>query len=630
MAPRYNLASDVEGGDGLQSTSPHWVLGFARWANPATYDPTAGDEVHKTLSVKSIDAYEERPVLVVMDECVSLRVSDSKSNHTMEMSAELLDKGTSLMNEILPGDWVVANILYSREECLRVAAAMGKQEPINGWNDGLKFVGRVSSFRKQVTIDGATGTPRSVYNLICVGFAELDTTVMYYPQLANQSALPTSLLEFGVLVNQIVRGEQSREMGGIDINKIWPAIIQAIYGSGSWANAPQQKAATAQTPSAATKKRNADVSSPPAVTSVGPVSPNSRYIVPFTVMSWLGLEGSGTFADIMRLMVGVQKYSNVASANEKTANPWALFQPDGVHFENGAYKTSHDLVGTFPLSAIPQGQTTAWAVLANFMNAPLNETVVSLRPDLNGRTLPTLVIRQTPFTSNDQAYLIEQRAINEEAEMAEPPPPTDKPTFMLDNLQKATAFLELPRWVVSTGMLTSADIGRSDQQRHNVCFVAGTGPGNLPTTVEQFIRAKPIQDDMDIARNGVRPYMPSVNCFLKDYVLGPTQWRDLMADIVMGEHLKLNGTMTISGVRAPVASGDNLEFEGTVYHIENLTHICRLNPATGIRQFMTSVGVSHGTFEDQEILADRSTQFPNTKSDDLEYPWVSTTSDGQE
>jgi hypothetical protein len=56
----------------------------------------------------------------------------------------------------------------------------------------------------------------------------------------------------------------------------------------------------------------------------------------------------------------------------------------------------------------------------------------------------------------------------------------------------------------------------------------------------------------------------------------------------------MNGTFVCVGIQAPIAIGDNLEFEDVVYHIEQVVHSCSVNPANGIKTFRTIISVSQG------------------------------------
>jgi hypothetical protein len=147
--------------------------------------------------------------------------------------------------------------------------------------------------------------------------------------------------------------------------------------------------------------------------------------------------------------------------------------------------------------------------------------------------------------------------------------------------------------VVDDSLLYSMDVGRSDSLRFNYVHIAGTGAGSGTDITGSFVRAPPNMDELDIKRNGLRPFMTSVNCCFDDARLGATAWRDVMTDVMVNQNLTLSGQFNLVGIRAPIAIGDNLEFENIVYHIESVNHTCSINP-TGQRVWMTNLNVSHG------------------------------------
>lgn len=627
MAPRYFLSKDFNAFDGLVSYSPHWVVAFARYANPVTFDPTKGDGGASVTDDLSFAYAERTPILVVddMGDCVSLTVSAAKNSHTMSMSATLLDSGTKYMNEILPGDWAIAFMVYSANEASALSKALSKPEKVNTWNSGLKFLGRVQSIQKSVTVS-PDGKHSSVYSVGCVAFSELDSTVMYYPELAmaDQGAL-ASQKRFGEKVSDLVRGLASDEPGAVDPNQLIPELMSVIFGQGAWSGQ---------------KFRDQ------------PLTPNQPYIVPNTVCKWLGVgAGGGKFSDLMRVLIGVQKYStnryatNDASFSDKPAE---LFWPDGAKEESTGYSATFPISGSFPTEMVPQTTTTPWAFITNYVAAPVNEATVSLRSVQDGSIVPVLTVRQCPYTS-EVGKAFDPKAYQFEQDL----PPAERNKGSVADFQTlesqafagtmeasstaafrsrpTTRFLELPRWVIPNTILSESTVGRSDAMRQNLVFVHGSGPGAPMNEYDQFVNSKPVTDKLDIARNGIRPYMPSVNCFLRDIVMLPTAWRAIMADIVMGQHLTFSGSMTVSGIRSPIAPGENVEYQDVVYHIESLTHSCIIDP-TGQRTFTTRLSLSRGMVDMNSpdtvpLNEQREHSMPNLYASDPEGPAVGVNKD---
>ena len=117
--------------------------------------------------------------------------------------------------------------------------------------------------------------------------------------------------------------------------------------------------------------------------------------------------------------------------------------------------------------------------------------------------------------------------------------------------------------------------------------------------------------------------MTGINCLMKDTKDVPTLWRDIMADIVMGQQLRLNGQLVCVGIQSPIAPGDNLEFDGIVFHIEGVTHSGGIAD-DGMRVFRTILQVTHGvdneTSQDQAQVtggaSPREAMFPGIVGDE--------------
>jgi hypothetical protein len=258
-------------------------------------------------------------------------------------------------------------------------------------------------------------------------------------------------------------------------------------------------------------------------------------------------------------------------------------------------------MGAF-LPLMPElSNTPFWNVLEQFLNPACNEMYTALRVNDAGKVVPTLVLRQIPFTTPEFADALEQSS--------DPFP--------------VTRFHNLPRWKVDPKLLKSVNIGRSNATRVNFVHVYGqNGYGkNLPITY-QITQNRPIQDELDIQRSGLRAYMTTIACdFQNQAGKVPTKWMQQVADRLVGSQLSVNGTMTMIGISAPICEGDNLDFDGTLFHIESVVHNCALETdGTGHRTFTTSVTLTNGLRSDVQP----NTNEPNVSSNpDLAiYPGI--------
>jgi hypothetical protein len=606
MTATYDLLSDFPGGDDLLSQSPYWAIGIIPFSNQITYDPMNRDETgERSISAADTDALETNPRMVLTSEVTRISVVTAKGSHVSNMSLTLAPYA-NFLTIIHPGDWVVACILNSEDEGIRVANQMRNNQPVNNWKDGLKFVGRVNSIYKTTQVD-QNGVKNIAFDVACVGNGELDSNIFYHPQLAKENSIPVSMLEFGVLVDEVTVGDtDSNESGSIDLNLILPKLFNTIFGVGAWSSAR-------------------GLSSQPA-------SPNTKYIIPQSLGNWLGIETT-TLNDIFRLMIGLHHYQVVSGTDETTQkNPWTLFQPDGLEIANGYYKTGTRLTGYFALQTPPM-QGTVWSILSTWLNDPLNEMYVTLRASNDrGKILPHLIVRQNPYSTNQAAAIIYDHKAKLEARKSDdyetlqlPKKSTTPTNYQASDYEAstvwnrsvshadATDFLELPRWKINPALVLSERIGRGDAPRINFVSVSTTGYGSLVDPIGSFVRSPPIRDSLDIKRNGLRPYQVSVNGSLRDLRVAPQLWRDIMADIVMGTHLTLNGNIVLTGITAPIAVGDNAEVDNIVYHIEGVSHTAAIH-FNGQKTFNTVLDLSHGVYDidTTNTTPSRSDRFPVT------------------
>jgi hypothetical protein len=571
MAPSYNIISDFGGPDGLASYAPQWVIAVVRFKNQNTFDLAKGTSVSNDTAF----AMAEREPLIITN-ATSVQVSSTKDAHVTSLTATLVGD-RNYLTAIMPGDWVFCNMVHSDDEAQRIVEAFRAKKPVNGWLDGLKFVGRAQSPRKSVVVNPGDGSRLTSYTLNAAGFGEFDQQLFYHPALRQDRKLPASMLAFGLLLEDIVKGQAGSDIegGSIDINKVLPQLLTAVFGRGVWSGDRGPNGERA--------------------------SPNQAYLVPATVGAWLGINAR-TYSDLLRPLLGIQHYQTTAAAtNDTVANQWSLFQPDHVTVKDGVIRTNSALVGLF-LPAPPQYETTVWNLLETYRNHPINEMFVTLRSTPDGQVLPHLIVRQTPYTTDAKAVSeVLQRDANQEAATTFDPLEVDFTKKQPDNLITATPradvtdFLEIPRWVLDGRLLQTEDTGRSDSMRFNYVHLTGAGRSGGSDIIGSFVRAPPNSDDLDIARNGLRPYMTSLSSYWRgsDIFNGPLAWRDIMTDIVMGQHLLLSGTIATYGILPPISVGDNLEFENVVYHIEQITHMCQISP-NGMRSWQTILSVSHG------------------------------------
>lgn len=567
----YDLIEDYFGGSQGQSsknepdvvaTTPDWVIAVIRLRHPLTYRR----KDRASFSNFFPDAVDTRgKTLIIRDDCIQLQTTSTKGNHLSQFSATLLP-GRNYLTEILPGDYIIVWMLNEKERAEELVKRIQEGKPCNRFKDGLKFFGRAHAPRKKLN-QGPDGGRVTRYTLNGVGFSEFDATLYYNPHLAEN--IPAIGRWFGRIAssfNQLVDNGKY-----IDVNKAIPFFVDLLLGRG----VPQNLG-----------RSNSD----PALKSTAGVEAPYSYIVPNEYGALIGKTtsskqgGALAYADMLELQIGVQTFGSGTGLSFSTESDQdedaqaksnaAIFTPDGP--SSGSRRdTGTSMMGRF-LPQIPQFENAStWSILSQYLNPACNEMFTTLRTNGDGNVVPTLVVRQLPFSSG----------------LVNVPFPV-------------TRFLDLPRWRVHPAMVVDADIGRSDSMRFNFVHVLGVAPTPVGKNdlTGQTVRNPPIRDDLDIARNGLRNYSTTIPCAFEDVKVktgatpggtAASNWMDLLADILMGQHLAFNGTLITTGIQAPICIGDNIEWDGIVLHIEAVIHNAQMTP-DGKKTFHTTLQLSHG------------------------------------
>lgn len=555
----FNLLSEhgyVDQNTADITVSPHWILMVIRFAEPLTASKArlAARTPYHTGNISFDDDIaaltKTKKPLIITGDCVRLDVDSSKDRYVANLQATLISGKRNYLSEILPGDWVFAWMMNSKEKYEDVVQRLRIGEACNRFDDGLKFMGRVHDIRKVLT-----QTPEGLrvlqYNLAGAGFSELDSSIFFDPNLSrNEQYIDRVLQNLSIPLKEIystAAEEAQKGAGGIDINKMMPALIKAFIGEGvSGLGVKAGDLPLAQGAAVATKE--------------APFA----YVIPDGVASILGVttpskaSGIYAYADILNLLQGLQKHEDHSFPK--------MFFPE-----------AHPLKGVFLPTATSFDNKSLWNLLQEFLNPAINEMYTAMKyvPDDKGegRIMPTLVVRQLPFSS---------------------------PVLTAAQGSNVTSFHELPRWYLAPVLVRGMDIGRSDGERINFVHIYGQPAKNtLGTSMsEQLILYPPVSDIMDVKRHGLRPHMGLAAVSPVDIIHGgPAEWTTLRADFLMGQHLMLTGVCSMIGVTSPIVPGDNLEFEDALFHIEAVHHHCEISPQ-GVKSFTTQASLTHGVRND--------------------------------
>lgn len=520
----------------IHQSSPHWVLTFVRWADRDTLrsSPTEDKDFTKTRATDP---------LVVENDCVNVAVNVNKGTLTHSMNASLVQTDVNYMTDVAPGDFVFVNMLNWSSHARRVADQARASKPINGWNDGFKGVFKIQSVRKVVQTDINTGTKTVVFRISGFAFTEFNNTIYFQPEMINQAESQNiSLYTANIQTSWSLLVSNKGLTNGQDLIR---AIIESFIGAGLTDEGIRDKQGNVK-------------------------SPNTLFYIPKLVGTLLGVKGATAAKDIYNFLFGIQQYAAGAAATLSAGfNPVNL-ETSG---EGRFLFTKSRCKGESLQKPEYWNQVKIWSILNQFTNSPLNEMFSTFRVSTNGRIMPTIVYRQIPFTNEDFK--------NEKFEV--------------------TRFMNIPRWKIDPALVYSVDIGRDEAARVN--FVQYFGRSALSNgqwgTSSETAAKNYLYDIDDVKRSGLRPYVASSNFDItehnQDYA--SPSWARIVGDALIGGHLKLNGTLECVGIVDPIAVGDNLEFDGIVYHIEEVAHAASYGP-DGRRMFRTRLSLSSGLSKD--------------------------------
>ncbi len=593
----YNLLNDYgdAGSETHNGTDPYWIIAVIRLGAPLSFDRKTQSSSSKDLSAGAV--LRAVHPLIITDACQRITVTNNKSSHTKSMSMTLKPDNVNYLVEILPDDWVFAWMVNNRDDyeslLARIDQAAIDGDPdyvCNRFHDGLKFIGRIDDVYKDTSIvNTQTGQKNSSYNISCTGFRELESQLFYDYALATRDAGQGDfgwLARFGVSVDALFRENVARGPGkGLvnNVNLIIPTMLDLVLGHGP------AKSGNIEVKAGNGEHRSAT----PQLDHPGADDPGYSYLVPISVGNLIGKnsqsKGIMSYADVLELWIGIQTYSKKSGQG--------MFAPDfdtNDTYQEHRKRTTTPLLGTF-LPFMPDfANRPLWQIFQQYVNHTVNELYTALKTNEHGRIVPTIVFRQIPFTTD--AFVPPQVTVDLETLPTYLPVPRNK--VQRDLEVPHTKFLDMPRWHIPAALVKRVHVGRSNATRTNFIHIYGTSSyltqGGTPL-LNQMLNNKPVRDDVDIMRSGIRPYMTTVECWVDDTVgKVPGKWMSLVADWTIGSHLTLNGTIELYGVQAPMAEGDNVSFDGVIYHIMGITHSASMDSQGGNKQWSTTLQVTNG------------------------------------
>ncbi|WNM70153.1 hypothetical protein [Myxococcus phage Mx1] len=554
----------------VHDTSPYWFAAFIRFKHRDTFTRTkmsVSPEVSSRDGAEAFPVEEDYELLIADTDISAWTVQSGKTSHTSQCQLSMTSVYNNYVAELAPGDWMGFWAFNNRGDYERVKKLVIAKQRCNAFNDGLKFLGRVESVRRTRVRQPMGGLSVS-YSVTGTGFGEFDSYIYYNPIIkARYTTALQWMMDFGGSANDLILGT-SLKKGIITSQDVLPKLISICLGVGPFSG--NNSIPTGQL----------DISDDYRGSVPGSLqgTPNRGYLIPATVGAWmLGSDTSSvkdaglSYADLLRGYVGIQRYwSSIGTPDQ----PWQGFIPDYATIERNTYLMRQDLTGEFRILTMHFDQRSVWSLLQTYVNEPVDEMFTAMRVDHTGHVMPSLIVRQTPFTTDWYA---------------------DRTKW------DVTPFTELPRWRIDSDLVVQEETGRSNALRFNYLHLVGqdlTGTNTENNGILNYVRNPPIVDAADINRSGLRMYMKQLSAnvnegqYNNDTSPG-AKWQEFLADIFMGGHLKYTGTLTCKGIQEPICEGDNVEVEDVIYHIERVVHSGQIS-MFGQKDFTTILYVTNG------------------------------------
>lgn len=509
-------------------TSPGYVLTFLRWSNRDTYNYTIG----------APGALETRNPLVVVNDAIQVITSNTKKGLTPSATIMLKGGDINYSTAIHPGDFVFVNMLNWETDVERVADKARTIQPINKVGDGFCGVFRIQNLVEKVVVDPNSGKKSLTYTVTAAGFTEFNNVMYYNPAIA------AAFRDKGAALWSTAVGEYYQDLlkSNSEIQPILKALFKVLIG-----------------------KSFKDFD--PKIKNYG----NTHFKIPATLGALLGRPTATYATDVFNYILGVWGSSRGGLVNDQ--NIGLGFNPDfDTESEGNFYSTGIDLQGNKEVFIENWNSNTAWSILQGNSNPVLNEMYTTYRVSPDNDVVPTIVVRQKPFTT---PHFI---------------PPTGFPV---------TKYFDLPRWKISANLLLSKETSKNEAARFNFVQVftralADTADMDM---AQQIALGNFQYDEEDIQRQGLRPYVVTSNFDFpikeRNKRIRAKEWSEIVSDWIIDGHLKESGTFTFFGIQDPISVGDNLEFDNIIYHIESVTKVMVQSP-TGKKTFRTKITVSYG------------------------------------
>lgn len=496
-----------------------------------------------TYNYKEVDNLETRKPLVVVNDAIAISIEESKSNPTPTLSCILKQGDLNYLTAIHPGDFVTVNMVNWESDAMDIRKRAIDGQAINRATDGFKGLFKILDVNMALSVS-SNGEKEYQVQVTARGFDEFNNILYFNPALVNEVSNTGGGILFLNAFSNFKDLVQTKESS--NVQALVKAVIDRTIGPGL------------------------------SVESKSKLNQISAYEVPIQVGSLLNIEKAKYISDINKYYLGIWRNNGSTTVIEKNENSYEgfynFFQNYAKDNKSNFYKSGSQLEGSRQVSFQDFQSVSVWSLMQDYSNPILNESYTCYRIAPDGHVYPSLVVRQKPF--NTMHY------------------ETKGPS------QDHTKFLNLPRWKIDSDLITSLNIGRSDQGRINFVQVFSRSlsvDANFDAAA-QITLGNFVEDTKDVKRHGRKPYIITCNYDPPNPStpgLKARQWAYLMSDWLFDGHLKMNGTIESVGIQQPICIGDNIELDNVVYHIETINHTMSITN-NGSKIFRTRLSLSMG------------------------------------
>ena len=475
-------------------SSPAYVLTFVRWANRSTFNYRSSPRQDSSARrVTAAGALETRGPLVVVNDAISIEVTDSKNSMSSTCSITLKGGEFNYATLVSPGDFVIVNLLNWEEDIIRVRDKARAGRAINQLGDGFKGVFKIQSVVKNLQQNPQAGTKALSYTVTAASFTEFNNVIYYNP------AISEAFRNRGTNLFQSLIGKfyQDKLKTNSQVQVILKDLFKILLGKSR-------------------KDKSVKV----------PNFGNSHFKVPDLLGKLLGRDDAKYANEIYNYIIGIWGSSENRNFNEEDIG-LAFNQGISQDSEDNFFRTSNSVLGNKLVFIENWNNATAWSILQQNLNGTLNEMYTTHRISPDNLIQPTVVVRQKPFTTEH---------------------------FVPPSRYNVTRFFDLPRWRISSNLLLNQQTAKNEAARYNFVQVytralASTADQDM---AQQIRLGNFVEDDRDIQRHGLRPYVVRSNFDFptkdRNKAIRAPEWAKIVSDWIIDGHLKESGGFTFMGI----------------------------------------------------------------------------------